>query len=470
VLALTNAPVSASWRGSAGVSGALIFSDNLFLETDGNDPESGGIVQLRPFISSSRRGNRVQARVNYGPSALWYPGNPELDNVQHVGQATLNTELIERYVFLDVIARANQQLINPRVNAGFDAVGNPEAFRQVASIEVRPRVLVPILDGRFATVRFDPGIGVVARASTQDEDSDTTGVSDSRLSVVSGPMFTRVPWSLTWRRRVFDTDADESWGRFDSRVGYIFSPQYRADLVLGYDDADFRTADGRSSGARWEVIFRWTPTPNASFEIGGGEAYFGDTFRFRGRYRHKRWAFTGEYDVTIQTFSTEVLEQEVVPVEDVFGEPIENPITGENVVSAVLTTPVRIDETFLRDRLSFLAAYRKGRNSAQWRWLLTRRDYSERDLDTLDNEIWLTYTRRLTGRLSASAEVRLLDHSEEGTDAFDYFQHGINLRSTYRLGRRTSLSGRIGRQSRDANRPGGDFSEHRLSLAFTFRF
>jgi hypothetical protein len=136
----------------------------------------------------------------------------------------------------------------------------------------------------------------------------------------------------------------------------------------------------------------------------------------------------------------------------------------------VLTTPVQIDEVFLRDRLEFTVGYRKGRNSAQWRWYMTRRDYSESDLDTLDNEMWLTFSRSLSKRLSASLELRLLDHSEEQADAFDYVQQGINLRSSYQLGPRTRLSGRIGRQSRDANQPTGDFSEHRASLEFSFRF
>ncbi len=462
---------TASWRGSAGVSGALIFSDNLFLVNEANDPEAGGVVQLRPFINSRRSSSRVRASVNYGPSVLWYPGNSELNNVQHVGQARVRTELVERYFFLTVTAKANQQLVNPRVNSGFDAVANADAFRQVASIEVRPSFRLPVLDGRFATVRIDPGVGAVARASTREDDNATTvGESDSSVRVKSGPMFTRVPWSIDWRRRVFDTDTGEGWGRFNTRVGYVFSPKYRLDLVLGYDDSDFTSADGEDRGVRWEAIFGWRPARRASFKFGVGEAYYGETYRFNGTYRHKRWAFRGRYDVTIQTSSSEILEQEVVPLEDAFGDPITDPITGQDVVDAVVTTPVRVDEVFLRDRLQFRVDYRKGRNSAQWRWDATRREYSERDLDTLDNEMWLTFSRRLSRRLSASLELRLLEHTEDQTDAFDYFQHGVNLRSSYELGPRTSLSGRIGRQARDSDRPGGDFSEHRASLRLTVRF
>jgi uncharacterized protein (PEP-CTERM system associated) len=463
------ADAAGSWRGSARVSTNFIWSDNLFLSNSG--PESGAVVQIFPSISASRPGNRVQASINYGPSALIYPSDSELNNIQHVGQASLRTEPIERYFFLDFTARANQQLVNPRVNSGFDAVGNPNAFDQVASFEIRPRFRLPVFDGRFATVRFDPGIGAVARWSTDNRrDGASTGVSDSTLSINSGPWFNRVPWSLTWRRRVFDTDTGEGWGNFSSRVGYIFSSKYRADLTLGYDAADLTGTDQEDRGVRWEISLRWTPKRTTSFEFGTGDAFYGNTYRLNASHRHKRWALNARYRITIETFASEIFEQQVVPLEDEFGDPIPDPITGEGVLATVVTTPIRRDETFLRDQLNLSAAYSKGRNTARLSWSVTRRDYSESDLDTLDNDMRVTFTRRLSQRLSASAELRLLRHEEEQTDAFDYFQHGINFGTSYQLGPRSSFSGRIARQARDGSRARGGFSEHRASFSFNYRF
>jgi len=102
-------------------------------------------------------------------------------------------------------------------------------------------------------------------------------------------------------------------------------------------------------------------------------------------------------------------------------------------------------------------------------WWVTRRDYSSSDLDTLDNQLRLTYTRQLSGRLSASAIVRLWDHSEQQDAGFDYWQDGLDLRVNYRLGPRTTLGARIGRQNRDSDAPDGSFSENRVSMDLVFR-
>jgi uncharacterized protein (PEP-CTERM system associated) len=455
------------WRGNFGVRSSLVFSDNLFLSN--TDPESGGVVEIRPFVSSTRDGNRVRVRFNYGPAALWYPGNTELNDIRHVLSASVNTEIIERYFFLDVVAKANPALINPRLNTGFDSVSNSDAFAQTASINVTPRIVLPVANGRFAIVRISPGLGGVWSASTAaSSDSVRTPVTDSRVTVTSGEMFTTVPWSINWRRQLFDADTDQGFGQFDTRVGYIFNPRYRADLVLGYDDGDYVSTNGKSRGGRWEVWFSWTPKPTSRFEVGAGQAYYGNIFRLRANHRHKRWALRARYDVEVQDATTAILEQQIVPVEDIFGEPIADPITGDQVTTASITTPALINDTFLRDRLQLSVGYSRGRNSALMDWWVTRRDYSSSDLDTLDNQLNLTYTRQLSGRLSASAIVRLWDHSEEQDSAFDYWQQGLDLRVNYCLGPRTTLAALIGLQSRDSDAPNGSFSESRISMNFLF--
>jgi len=133
---LMASPAVGDWRGAGGLSGSVIFTDNLFLSSE--DTEAGGVIRMRPFISSSRSGNRVRTRFDYGPSVLFYPGHSELNDVQHTLQASLNMEVIERYFFLDMRATANQALIDPRVNSRFDAIGGNDAFAQQASVAITP--------------------------------------------------------------------------------------------------------------------------------------------------------------------------------------------------------------------------------------------------------------------------------------------------------------------------------------------
>jgi uncharacterized protein (PEP-CTERM system associated) len=471
VLLFLTGEASGSWRGTTGLRTSVIFTDNLFLTPD--DKTSGEVVQVRPYVATARDGSRLRVRFNYGPSLLVYPSNSELNDVQHTLNARLNAELIERYFFVDVNANANQALINPRVNSGFDRLSNPDAFTQRTSIRITPRIVLPVLGGRFASVRISPGLGYNFTAATAgDGGRESTPTSDTSVRIVSGPAFTNLPWSVNWRRRIFDTDTGDGLGEFTTRVGYVFSPKYRFDVILGYDDGSnaYRASDGETRGARWETIFRWTPNTRARFSFGVGERYFGTTYRFDGSYRHKRWVFRSNYRVSIQTASTVLEEQEVVPVLDLFGNPIENPFAQDEVLTTTVTTPTLIEDTFLRDQFTLQSQYSKGRNSATLRWFVTRRDYNESDLDTLDNQLQFRYSRTLSTRLRASAILNLWDHSEQSDSSFDYFQDALDLVVRYQVGPRTNLGVRIGRLNRDADRSEGDFSENRASLDFNVRF
>jgi uncharacterized protein (PEP-CTERM system associated) len=403
---------------------------------------------------------------------LFYPDNQNLNDVRHTLNASLNAELIERYFFINVRANANQAIINPRVNSGFDSFSNPDNFAQRASISVTPRIRLPVLDGRFATVNIQPGVGFDFTANTANgTEGLRIGTTNSSISVRSGPIFTTVPWSLTWRRQLFDVDTNQGIGSFASRVGYVFSPRYRFDVILGYDDSSngYTGSNGETRGLRWETIFRWTPSTRAGFDFGVGQRYFGTTYRFNGRYRHKRCAFRSSYNVTIQNAATALQEQQVVDAVDVFGNPIEDPFDDGQVLTTSVTNPALIQDTFLRDQFVLVSAYSKARNSASLRWFVTRRLYDQADLDTLDNQLTLTLSRRLTTRLRAAADFNVWDHSEQQDSGFDYFQHDVNLRVNYQVGPRSSIGARVGRLNRDANQASGNFSENRFSLDFNFR-
>jgi uncharacterized protein (PEP-CTERM system associated) len=459
------------WTGDTGVNVNARYEYSSRVDSQ---EVTGPIIQIRPFVSGYRAGSRASMRINYGPSVLIYPGDDQYNDVQHVLAAIFSTEVIERYFFVDAIARANQVLINPRVNRAFDSATDPNAFTQTASVQVRPRIILPVAAGRFATVRIEPGLGVGWTASTADGQNDnvTRRQGDSSVVVNSGPMFTKVPWSISWRSRIFDIDDDRGYDRVDLRVGYIFNRRYRLWLTLGYDDGSraFTADDGDSRGVRWEVSFLWTPKPLTSVEAGIGQAYFGDTFRLNARHRHKRWVFGARYDIEIQDATSEIIEQQVVPVEDAFGDLIPVPITGPDVVEANVLTPVLIDDTFLRDRFELSADYSKGRNSASGAWFLTRRDYDTRDLDTLDNQIRLRYTRRISPKFSATATARFWDHTEDNPAAVEFQRNEIDLQLNYRLGQRTSVGALIGVRDQQADDDEDSFTDQRGSLFVSIRF
>lgn len=454
------------WQGGAGVGLSWIWSDNLTLGSEGG--ESGNVGVLSPYVSLRRDGARFRIRFNYSPNLVVYPEDSERTSLRHVLSANADAELIERYLFLDVTAKANQALINPRSRAGFDSIANEDAFTQTASLTVTPRIVFPAVGGDLARVEISPGIGAVFAASTVDGGETTRPTRDTRASVISGPRFANLPWRVTWQRRIWDADTDQGMGSVSAWLGYIFSPRYRATAILGYDDGDFVARNNRSRGARWELLFDWTPKPTSSFRVGVGQAFYGDFASLAARHRHKRWAFRTDYRVSIETAATSIAEQEIVPLTDLFGNPIVDPITGD-VVEATVTTPALIDDSFLRQRWSTSVAYSWGRNNAVGSWIITERDYSTADLDTIDNQWRFSYSRRLSGRLSATTQVIYWDHSESRSEEFDYQQDSLSFSLRYRLGSRTNLAARYSRQQRGGQDRLDDFTENRIALNLSFR-
>jgi len=468
--ACTEDDLLAGWRGTAGVRVGLIWSDNLTLTRTGG--ESGGVIRVLPYISTARDGNRLRLSFNYGPSILYYPTLSDRTRVNHVLGANASAELVERYLFLDVRARANQALINPSARAGFDSIANNGAYTQTASITVTPRLVVPVLGGRFATIEVQPGAGNVWTASTAgDNGRSSTPTTNTRISVVSGPMFTRVPWSLNWRRRQWDADTGDGTGVFTASVGYILSSRYRVTGIVGYEDSSYTARNNRSRGTRWEFRFDWTPKPTTAVKLGYGQTFYGDFGDVAISHRHKYWAFSTTYRVSIETAFTSIEEQEVVPLEDAFGNPILDPINGD-VIRASVTTPVLIEESFLRRRWRTTLAYSRGRTNVTGQWIVTDREYSQSDRDTSDNQWRLNLRRSLSGRLSANAQFIYWDHSQsQSANSLntDYIQHAVTVGLSYRLGQRTTLRARVAHEARNAEDRFGDFSENRASLDLSFR-
>jgi len=464
--ALAGGGIFDSWQGGAGVRTSLIWSDNLNLTPEGGD---GGLVyQLRPFISGSRNGSRLRARFNYGPSFLYYPSATDQNTIRHVLSATANAELIERYLFLDVRAQANDALVNPRARAGFDGIANDQAFAQTASLTITPRVEIPIKGGRVARVSIAPGVGAVFTEGNSANTINNRATRNTRVSIVSGTDFNKTRWRIQWRRDLWDAERDQGTGSLSASVTYALSSRYRITSVLGYDDSTYVARNGRSQGFRWEIRLGWTPKPASRFELGFGQAYYGNFGSFTALHRHKRWALRASYRVSIQNAVTAIQDQVVVPLVDEFGNPILSPITGD-VVEASITTPALVDDSYLLQNWTSSVAYDWGRNRAQLRWYVTQRDYSQADSDTFDSQLWLTLTRRLTPRLSGSAGLRYWDHSQSGTGGYDYQQTGVDARLTYALGPRTDIWMRFARQQRDATLQVDEFSENRVSLDFVFR-
>jgi len=463
----------------AGVLSRLVFTDNLFLTHD--DKESDVILQLLPNISGGRAGSRSSYRFYYGPSVLFYGGNPDLNGVFHVLQADGATQLIDEYLGLRVSARANQNLVNPagslgvgrsgsrgRGGAGFDALGNPDAFAQTASIQITPVIRLPIRSN-FAVVQIEPGINYVFASETADGRSNQGGAgSQSSISVRSGEYFSRATWSVIWRANLFDTGSNSSSGnRTDYQtlygtVAYRINRKWQIEGLAGYDDGSYASQNDTQS-PRWRITPIWTPSANTTLGVGYGRRYEGNDWYLQFRHLFKKLAVTAEYEKTISDARTQLLTQDVVQFEDPFGGAIQDPLRNQNL-SGSITNPALVNGVFVLERLRGTLGYNFGRNNLTLSVWRDNRTYQESNLDYVDNYSTLQWNRALNPRTNGLVRLDLWRHQDGTDDLFDFTQYQASMQLSYRVNERTSTSILYSYLNSTSDSEFEDYDENRLWL------
>jgi len=397
------------------------------------------VLQASASVYATRRGGRANVRFAYSPRLRYYLSGTQNSRVDHRLNANGRVELIENYFFLSANASATQRLINPQDNVGFDNISNPDAFTQTWAFSVVPDIRFPIRGGDFATVRVRPGVNyTVTGNSASGGGRVNTGGRTTRVDIRSGRFFTRFRWNLNYRNDIWDVNSDDGFGRADGTLRYDFNRQYAVSLTLGYDEGRYRTNQD-SSGFRWRSTVYWNPTIRTSLSLGVGEAFYGDDWELRFRHRHKQTIFDASYYVNVEDARQSILDQEVIPLVDEFGNEIENPFTGEPIL-IVVGTPALIEDVYVQQTFRAGMSTRRGRTNGNLQLRYYDRNYQTLELDTQDATLDFNLGRRLTPRTSGNLNVRYWKHTEEATDANDYDQYSARLSLSYRISQKITSS------------------------------
>lgn len=437
-------------------------TDNLYLL--GSNQVSSSVLSVRPGLYLFRRGGRASVRFAYAPSLNFYLNDSSQNRVAQYLAADASSELIKQYFFLHANARAGQVVSDPLRRSGFDAINNPDALSNTFSFSIRPDIRLPVSSERHVRVRIQPGVGF-----SYAQNGLPGGVSRrTRINVLSGPAFSRTPWSLNYQNDIFDTDTDDGIGGVDGRIGFRINDAWRVDFTLGYDKGRY-TSNSSNSGLRWRSTIRYNPTSRSNISLGIGEAFYGDDWVLRFNHRHKHSVWNISYDRNVENARQELLQEEFIPLIDEFGDPIEDPVS-DLPLGVIVSSPVLINDVYVRDQLQARWSWFRGRTRANLRAWVNRRDYQSFDLYETDGRVYLNLSRRFAPKTSGRAWVNYWKHTEEAARVNDFDQYAISMRVTHRIARYLSLGLRYTFTERTSDSGLSDFSDNLLGLDLDLNF
>ena len=486
---------------SVGLLSRLVFTDNLFLTNVGGASgttsqsaavsaggqslaanqgrEFGTILQLLPNITGGGGGSRSSYRYYYGPSAVIYgEGHSELDRIFHVLQANASLTVIDGYFSLQLSANANQNLVDPNAgNAGFTALGNPNAFGQTASIQLTPVFQFPILRGNFATVQFAPGINYVFSAKTAGgtDNSGTTG-SQSSLTITSGDYFSRMPWQITAASNIFNagnnsgsnygTGSGTGTSTVSGTVTYPISDQWQIQGLVGYDWGNYDSLS-QPDGLRWRVTPYWSPSRDTTIGLGYGSRFYGADYYANIQHRHRKTVVTASYEINVTNARTVILNSNVVNFQDPYGQPITNPAASQTL-SGSIANPALTSGFFIQKQLLLGITSKFGRttvslNVNNWHW-----DYRDTDNQVDQNQGTLTFSRTLSPRSSGNLSLQYWTYNQSAGGGADFSQASVSTGYTYQISRRTQGSATYTYSRQDSATPSQNFGANQLWLTLNW--
>ncbi len=472
LMGLALAAAAEGWTINAGLTSQLIYSDNLFLAPGSGQSEM--VVELAPYVAAEREGARASARVIYAPILRLYQDESSFNGVAHLLEANGTTELVEDYLFVTGTATAGEALIDPGSASTFDPISDPDASTQFATVSLVPSLRFPLGSGNNARMAIEPGISYVYTAETAEGDG-AEGVFGWLVSalVASDPDASRFPWSLTYRNTTFDTDTGDGFWRADGGLNYRFNRTVLGTLSLGYAEGDYETTNN-SSGPSWRVGFTWTPSPRTTLTAGYGQAFWGDDSVLDFEHQHRRTLWRARYRVSVQDPNAVLLDQEVIPPADAFGNPIVDPFAAQ-VASIVRNTATLDDTVFVRQQATASVGATWRRTAARLELDVARDTPEQEPNPTItSSQLLLDLSRRMTPTASASVLFQYWDYSEDWRDApteeeGDFEQYRVAFRVTRNLTPRTSVGITVEHTERTGESDADSYEENRVSATLSMQ-
>lgn len=464
VLGVLHTPVAqaGNWTITPFVSAREIYTDNVNLSPEGQEQDDF-ITELSGGVSVRGTGARLQLNLDYSAQVLRYVNSDGGDSLNQQFQAGSNAELWEDIFFIDARASFSQQNVSSdgRLdNTNLALTGNQT---DVLAVSIQPYVRHHF--GHYADAEVRYGFDVVDNGSGASG-SDATSIS-SRLT--SGRKFSRMPWSVTTNRRKIDNDSGTSseFQRIDGTLRYPIAREFGLVFGAGYEDNEFATSGGDTSGPSWSLGATWTPSERTALEAGYRERFFDPSFYFNFSHRARRMVFSASYSEDVTTTSQQQLNRQLIPLVDAFGDPIIDPLSGQQVQVPVDFVTLT-DEVFVSRQLRGTAAYRGRRNSASVSVFSTISEFQLTGDEEVSFGVSGTASRQLSRHATLNVNGRWQDVDSRSGAGSTLWDVGTSL--SYTLYQDVSGVVDFRHIARDSDVATGSYDENRISVRVNVTF
>jgi len=352
----SHAVIAKNWSIEPVISGQETYNDNITLAPSGNE-QGDLITSISPGLRLKRKGRRLDLELYYSLQFLRYMDNSDFNDSFRLLNVNSSSEIIDERLFVDFNLRLSPQNTGNTGRTATDNLSVTDDRDDVLSYDISP----------YWEQRIGNISNIYLRYTRNKIDSDTLSGSTSdkiEFSLSSGPRFTRFLWDIIFENEKIDNDGGSST-RFTTLRGdlrYLITRKIALKFSLGWDSNDFSSSGGSVNGSLWSIGAVWNPSTRTSFEATIGERFFGsDTFiELSHQARRTRWSaiFTQEASTTRST----ILDQQVFKFFDSFGDPIIDPVIGEQATLNV-NVPVQTTEVLIRSRFSGNVNYTLRKNT-----------------------------------------------------------------------------------------------------------
>jgi uncharacterized protein (PEP-CTERM system associated) len=441
------------WKFSSGFSVSAIYTDNADLTNGPGTEQEELFLEVQPYFALTGGSKRIQATGYYAPSLFvgTIGGTPA--GVSHDMSLGLNStaELIEGGGFyLDGYAKAstvNPDPLGPGAGLGYDNYRyNSDNLSQVFTVGVSPYTRHHL--GSFADLTTRLTMGLFSFGGASENDALDGGFS---ASLTSGDDFRRLPWRISYNFARYkyrdESEVDNGASTYSSIVGaasYVISPIWRINGSLGYDNNDYKTSGGETSGINWSLGGTWTPNPRVALTLGYGGQYYGDNWFLDYRYSHKRIGWFASYSTQLTTYQREYLRSQTFLLTTPGGLPVVDPATGRPI-QVTQVTPTLSNETYVLSTFITGIGWTGNRTSAGLDLTRNQRDYQATGGTQSDWGIGARISRTLSPDVNISVRISWTNYEETGSDVLannsstDTWQGGVAV--TKRVGAKSSISG-----------------------------